>query len=217
MAKHMKILFTIGLTIFLSNTVFGTEQYPDKIIYKGKEYDLYSYPLECYFKKHPDKRPEGPRSSALWRRYVATFEIKDNQLYIKNIELMIHTFNKKEGHKTKYKSVLNEVFPNQELVKLDCITGLLHLSYTGGSFLLEINNGDLKTEKQFNDEEYEEFKEKQFQIFKKTEEYEKIKAEFLKEKEEEDDDDDYDEYIDYFLQNFVIEYTSKILVEDDEE
>ena len=222
----MRTLLTIALTIFLSTTVFGTSQTPDKIIYKGKEYMLYTNPLESYFEKYPDKRPEGDiMSTSLWRGYVATFEIIDNQLFIKYINIEISTKDEKGNDKYSWKSVLNEVFPNQELVKIDWMTGLLvlpygkivnyvHMGYAStyeNYILLEIDKGNLKTEKSFDYEKYEEFKEKQFQAFKKTEEYEKMKADIKK-------DDEYnwsDKEIDSFLQIFVIEYTSKILVEED--
>jgi len=216
----MRFLFTIGLTIFLSTTVFGTVQIPDKIIYKGKEYRLgYSYPLESYFEKYPKKRPEdGDGCTALNRGYVATFEIIDNQLFLKNIEIEVRdTINK---YNTNWKSVLNEVFPNQELVKIDWLTELLILPYGEyvhyvymeygylfrRSILLEIDKGVLKKEKQIPYKKYKKKKEKQFQAFKKTEEYEKMKADVKKENNYDD------ELIDSFLRSFVIEH---ILIKDD--
>jgi hypothetical protein len=85
----MKQLFTIILTIFSCLTVFGTSQCPEKIIYNGKEYKLHSNPMETYFKKYPDKRPKGGiRSTALWRGYVATYEVKNNQLFLKDISVI---------------------------------------------------------------------------------------------------------------------------------
>jgi len=213
--KQMRILFTIVLTIFLSTTVFGTVQKPDKIIYKGKEYELgYSYPLKDYFEKYPDKRPKGGNGSTnLWRGYVATFEIIDNQLYLKDIIIKVSTFiNKKEGYDTKWVSVLNEVFPNQKLIKIDWFTGLLLLSYNeeidyryAYYTLLELENGEVKKEKPLgNYIKCKEFEKKQFEAFKDTDEYEKIKAK-LKNKEEDKDS---------FLRSFIIQYSSKILVED---
>ena len=215
-----RIIAIFVLLVLTNLTVFGTAQYPDKIIYKGKEYSLHSNPMEKYFAQYPDKRPEGGMSTALWRGYVATFEIKDNQLYLKDIEVMNgSTKNDKGYYETIWKSVLNEVFPNQELVKIDWMTGLLVLPYGkmvnyvhmgyGSTYanyiLLEIDKGELKTEKQFKNKQYEKFKENQFQAFKKTEEYEKIKTDLKKE-------DNYDDkFIDSFLRSFVIEYTSKIL------
>jgi hypothetical protein len=224
----MRTILTIILTIFFSSIAFGTDQMPDKIIYNEKEYRLLTYPLENYFKKYPDKRPKGEEvlvngekrwrmSTNLMRRYWATFEIKDNQLYLKDIEIMI--WDKKQDD-SSWKSVRNKLFPNQKLMKIDWMTGLLvlpvgeivnyvHMGY-GSTYeryiLLEIDNGNITKEKQFDYQEYKNFREKQFQAFKKTDEYQKMKTELQK-------DSDSDEFIDSFLRDFVVKYTSKILVE----
>jgi len=211
----MKALFTIMVTVFLSSVVFGTEQIPDKLIYKGKEYELQTNPMESYFKKYPDKRPKGAISSACWRGYVATFEIKNNQLYLKDIE--VEFWNK---GKINSKSVLNKLFPKQEMIKIDWFTGLLiipygeivdqaYLSLDYGSLyehyiLLEIENGNLNREKQFEHQEYEEFKDKKFQAYKETEEYKKTKEE-LKEAVQWDDD-----LIDYVLRSYTSTYIKSI-------
>lgn len=215
----MKTVLMIILNLLIWLKVFATAQYPDNIIYNGIEYDLNSNPLEKYFKKNPDKRPNGDiMSSALWRGYVATFEIKDNQLYLKDIKIECQDTTSKESYNTIWESVINEVFPNQKEIKIDWLTGLLvipngelvnyvHLGY-GSTYeeyiLLEINKGDLKKELNFKSNEYEKFKEKQFQIFKQTKEYKKIKSDMIKEGST-------DEFIDSFLKDFVTEYTSKIL------
>lgn len=85
----------------------------------------------------------------------------------------------------------------------------VHMGY-GSTYknymLLEIDQGNLMKGKRFEYKGYERFKERQFQAFKKTEGYKKIKADLRK-------DGSTEEFIDSFLQNFVIEYTSKILTE----
>ncbi len=215
----MKIFFMVILTLFLGINVFATAQYPDKIIYKGKEYDIFSNPLETYFEKYPDKRPkDGINSSALWRRYVATFEIKNKQVFVKDIEIQHSNSVIDESHSANWRSVLNEVFPDKKNIKADWLNELIiiphgklvnyvHSGYSSvysKYLLLEINKGDLKKEKNFNYKEYEKFKEKQFLIFKKTEEYKKLKVDLQK--------DGYsDEFIDSFLRKFAIQYTSKII------
>ncbi len=217
----MKAFLALLYSLIISLNVFATAQYPDKIIYKGKEYSLYSNPLESYFEKNPDKRPKGGiMSTALWRGYVATFEVKGSQLFLKDIEIQYNDTASKESYPFKWRSVINEVFPGNEQVKIDWLTGLLviphgklvnyvHMGY-GSTYknyiLLEIDKGNLKNDKRFNYKEYEKFKEKQFQVFKQTDEYRKIKADLQK-------DGNSDEFIDSFLKSYVIQYTSKILTE----
>jgi hypothetical protein len=209
------------LTTIFGLTAFATAQYPDKIIYNKTEYKLHSNPLESYFDKNPDKRPKGGlMSTALWRGYVATFEIRDNQLFLKDIEIQYRDTTNKDNYDYKWRSVLDAVFPDQKNIKIEWLTGLLVLPqgkvvnyvYMGyGStyqryILLELDKGDLKKEKQFKSKEYEKFKEKQFQVFKQTDDYKKIKADLTK-------DGSSEEFIDSFLRSFVTDYTTKILTE----
>lgn len=217
----MRFLFIVALTIFNSIKVFATAQFPDKIIYNGKEYALNSNPLEDYFEKNPDRRPKGGiMSTALWRGYVATFEILNSQLYLKDIEIEVRDSTSKENYKTKWKSVIKDVFPNQAQIKVDWLTGLLviphgklvnyvHMGY-GSTYkkyiLLEIYKGDLKKEKNFKYKEYEKFKDRQFEVFKQTEEYKKLKVDLKK-------DGSTDEFIDSFLRSFVTNYTTRILAD----
>ncbi|MBZ4189481.1 hypothetical protein [Niabella beijingensis] len=218
----MKAIILFLPALFISLNLFATAQYPDKILYKEKEYALHSNPLEDYFSKHPDKRPQGGIiSTALWRGYVATFEVVDNQLFLKDIEIELSDTTNKQRFATKWKSVLNEVFPGQSKIKITWLTGLLviphgklmnyvHMGY-GSTYekyiLLEMNQGDLKKEKNFDHKEYEKFRQRQFNAFRQTEEYKKLKEQMKKEKKYTD------EFIDGFLRDFIVNYTSKILAD----
>lgn len=216
----MKTILTVLLIGLFGLNLFATAQIPDKLIYNGKEYNLNCNPLESYFENNPDKKPKGGISStALWRGYVATFEIKDSLLYVKDIQIEYWDTTKK-NHDTKWKSVLNEVFPDQKEILVDWMTGLLvlpcgkvvnyvHMGY-GSTYenyiLLEIYSGRLKKENHYDYKEYEEFKERQFQAYKQTEKHKQIKEELQK-------DGSSDEFIDSFLRGFVTDYTTKILTE----
>ena len=74
------IAAVIILAVAVPNAV-ATEQFPDRMLYKGKEYVISPYPMESYFEKHPGKKPTGGIvSSALWRGYVATLELKGKDI-----------------------------------------------------------------------------------------------------------------------------------------
>lgn len=218
----MKSITILTLTLFISLSVFATAQYPDKIIYNNKEYSLHSNPMEEYFTKYPDRKPEGGIiSTALWRGYVATFEVIDGQVFLKDIEIRVPDSSaKNNSFDTKWVSVLKVVVPDGSKLKLEWLTGLLviphgkminyvHMGY-GSTFenyiLLEIDKGDLKKEKKFGYKEYEKFRERQFEAFKKTEEYKQLKEKLKKEGNS-------DKFIDGFLKGFVVNYTSKFLVD----
>lgn len=214
----MKLLLLFLLALLNTANAMATAQYPDKLIYNGKEYALHTNPLEDYFDKHPDKRPRaGIVSTALWRGYVATFEFTDSQLCVKDILIEVRDSSSKELYKTSWKSVLKEVFPGDERIKTDWVTGILvipygklvnyvHMGY-GSTYekyiLLETEKGTLKKEKKFNYKEYEKFKDRQFEAFKKTEEYQKLKADLQQKGST-------DEFIDSFLRSYIISYTTKL-------
>ena len=209
------------ILLAFSLTVLATAQYPDKIFYEGKEYMLHSNPMEAYFQKFPDKKPSGGIiSSALWRGYVATFEITDGVLRLKDIEIRVD----KSGSKSfdpEWKSVIETIVPKGEVLKIDWFTGLLvlphgevvnyvHMGY-GSTYekyvLLEITKGILGRSKRFDYKEYEKFKDRQFAEFKKTDEYKKLVDDMKKDRNYDD------KFIDDFLRSFVTSYTSKILID----
>ncbi|HEY3406246.1 MAG TPA: hypothetical protein VGK59_22820 [Ohtaekwangia sp.] len=61
-------------------------QVPDKIVLDGKLMDLYSNPLELYWLKTKKMRPPFVYTSECIRGYVAKWEIRANQLLLREIE-----------------------------------------------------------------------------------------------------------------------------------
>ena len=205
-------------------------QIPDMIIFNGKEYLLHNNPLEIYFEENPEKRPKVEIwSNALYKGYMATFEIKTDQLYLKDIEIL--SANKRKrwflndlrslSEVDMWKSVQKKVFPKQKEVKIDWMTGLLVLpsgkliEYVDTGYdstfeyytILEINGGNLVNELHFENHEFEKFKEKQFQEFNKTDEYQKLKTGLQNNTAWSDNE------IESFIKSRILEYLSTILVE----
>ncbi len=61
-------------------------QLPDKILVDGEQWDLYSNPLEQYWMRQYKKRPNFLPLPKCQRGYVANWEIKDNQFFLKSID-----------------------------------------------------------------------------------------------------------------------------------
>jgi hypothetical protein len=210
-----KIFIKVIFLFLINLNSYATEQIPDKIIINGEKKSLHSNPMEKFFESNPEKKPKtNTMSTALWRGYVATFEVIENQLYVIDIEILESSL--------KLKSVMAEVFPNQQKVKLDWFTGLLvipfgeminyvHMGY-GSTYefytLLEIESGNLKKERNYNYKEYKVFKEKQFIEFKQTEKYKDLKKTLSENNQD-------DKLLDSFMKELVVEYTSKILEDSD--
>lgn len=223
MIKYISIILFVIFGFAGLNKLHATAQSPDYLIYKGKTYAIFTNPLESYFKQYPDKRPkEEISSTGLWRGYVATFEIKDDKLYVNDIKIMTE---KKDSDifDFEWKSVINDVFPDSSKRKIDWFSGILvlpkgrlvnyiHMGY-GSTYkkyvLIEINNGNYRQELKFNHRQYKAFKKEQFALFKKTDEY-KEAVERLRQRGDSDQTS-----IDRFLEDFVIDYTSKILTDDE--
>jgi len=210
---YNKLIFCLSFLFIISVNIYATAQETDKIIYDGVEYDLLVNPLEAFFSKNPDKRPQSrTRSTSLWRGYVATFEILNNELYLKDIEIFTY-----DNQKGEYASVLQEFLDGQTHFKIDWFSGLLvvpygkiinyvHMGY-GSTYenyiLLEIKNGDFIKEKRMNYIEYAQYRERQYQRFKETKEYLNI----LKELGEENPDT----RLDSFIKVYESDYTTIIL------
>ena len=174
------------LVLLLSVRSFATGQIPDKIIYEGKSYSLLTNPLEKYFDQFPGKRPADSMSStALWRGYIATFEIYGKKLCLKDI--IVEKRADSTGYAIKKVSVFKEIFGNVDRFDCSFYTGLLviphgeivnyvHMGYAStyeNYILLEINNGDFVKSKAFDYKQYGDFRERQFAAYKKTDEYKK--------------------------------------------
>lgn len=218
----LKIILSAFTLLIFAVHIYATAQYPDKIIYNGKEYKLHSNPMEDYFEKFPDRKPKTTiMSSALWRGYVATFEISEKSLMLKDISIEVSKKSGKNSFDTEWKSVLAEVVPDKKPLKIDWFTGLLvipfgeivnyvHMGY-GSTYenyiLLEISNGDFVKAKEYDYKSYENFKQRQFEAFKKTEEYRKIIETEKKKK------DFNAKFMDDFLRSFITNYTTKLLID----
>lgn len=140
--------------------VFATEQAPDYLMYEGKQYALYSTPMEPYFEKQPDRRPSGERATCLWRGYLATFGVTNGQFVLTEIQAPSDagtlSFSK------CLRSVKEDVFPGQDVVMIDWFSGTLvglpwrNLPPSGKIVLLKCENGKIVKSKYISREEYEE-------------------------------------------------------------
>ncbi|MDD1474991.1 hypothetical protein MEO41_27530 [Dolichospermum sp. ST_sed4] len=99
-----------------------TAQRADIIIIEGKEYPLFTNPLEDYWTEENPKPPIGWPKTSCWRGYIATWEIIDENLYLTDIT--IRTPNGEAG--------LDYVFPNS--------TGKIKATWYSGE--LRIPQGD---------------------------------------------------------------------------
>ncbi len=206
---------------FTVSSAFATAQFPDKIIHEGEEHMLHTNPLEAYFQAHPRSRPNVRfTSSALWRGYVATFEIVDGMLLLRDVgsDGYVEELDARGGIlRTRLRGHLDlDAGP----LVLDCFTGWLiiphgklveyvHMGY-GSTYsdyiLLRIEEGRLTGRTELDHEGFRQFRTAQYQAFMRTGEYREF-AEWLRERGRSD------EHITYLVSNFE-NYASRIFEED---
>jgi len=149
--KLAKYIIALALTATLCSTAHATRQRPDIVIYDGLEYQMHffetggnvnipsAYPMEQYFEKHLDKRPRGGGiSSNLRRGHLATYEVRDGQLFLKDIKI------RPMQSRDEMKSVMKDVFPDGKPLKIDWLRGTLRLGSGTAVAWLEIDKGNVK-------------------------------------------------------------------------
>ena len=149
MSKKLVIAVVLCIRCFIA---FATQQMPDIITYNGKEYEIgfYVWPMEEYFRTFPEKRPISEPSSNLWRRYIAAFEIIQNELWVVDIKIiddrdgMLRAIN--PDGTLRFRSVFNEIFSRAGRFKIDWFSGSLILpQYTRRELAeLRLTNNDIE-------------------------------------------------------------------------
>ena len=99
-----------------------SEQVGERLSYKGEIITLNVDPLAQYLETRKDI-VFGPMSTACWRGYTGTWEIKDNKLFLIHLKACIFT----DPDTPKYERDLNYLFPDQEIVFADWFTGQISI------------------------------------------------------------------------------------------
>jgi len=213
----MKKLITACLLTVLPGIVFATAQVGEILVYKGSTNEIYTTPLESFFSEETP-RPDFPMpNTACWRGYIGVWQIESNTLYLASL----HEVDTDRANWLGNKIPLDKIFPQQKLpIPASWFSGILvlphgelvnyvHMGF-GSTYsnytLFEVNKGQAGKVKELTTEQYDEFRDRQFSAFKKTEEYKKLIEKMNQDGYAPEGHDD-------FLRNFITQYTSKFLVE----
>lgn len=97
-------IVSLGLATFVGvRSAEATAQRADILIYEGQNLPLFSNPLESYYQNGATRPHFESPNTANWRGYIATWEIDNGVLYLRDIEAWI------DGSKVG----MNKVFPGQ--------------------------------------------------------------------------------------------------------
>lgn len=168
------------ISIFLFSQLIQAQVYmPDKIIYNNQEFNYRFHHLEQYFNYYPEKRIIPTKDSTIIHRgYIATYEIFENELFLREIE----TTNKKNNQKV---SVRDKFSPSKEQrIPLRWVNGVIQIGLGTDDFkkdsihpmndsnlIIEINRGKIKRHLYLGKEEMRIFKNFQWNKYKNTHEY----------------------------------------------
>lgn len=192
--KVLASVLMVCLAMAIAPAVKATAQVSDLLIVEGKEFALNTNPLQAELQKKQWTPPANAMiSSANWRGYLATWEIKDGKLFLKDVTIAIS--DPKDEHGAISKSITGDLYPGATEVFADWYTGALivpdgemtryvHMGY-GSSFdhyqVFRVHAGKIVEHLSMTDAEFEAYKEKKFAAFRKTDAYAKAYADFRKE------------------------------------
>ncbi len=176
------VLLLVGIGICIK-LVLGTAQFPDELKYGGKNYSIFSNPLEPYLKKYPERRPAKDTNSALHRGYVASWEIKDGRLFLTDVQ--IEVYGKEPSDEDTWTSAMSKLFPAHQMVFAEWFTGQIviprgelvnyvHLEYASefsGYWIVWVKEGRVTKEWIGGLKEFKDNRLAQFEKIKKTSKY----------------------------------------------
>ncbi len=187
-------IISLFLIAMLPLGAFATIQAPDYLIYEGEKYPLHDMnPLEELFQEDEELRPKTEFiSTGNWRGYIATFSIKNNELFLSDITTEKKDPNKKYGNINV--SVIQEVFPDKSARKMDWYSGLFVIplgdevadapsscAFQCEQYLLiRISNGLVQEAAKMDLDEYMNYKTRQFEIYKAASDYDALYHELEK-------------------------------------
>ena len=205
----IKKIITLTLILFTLN-INATAQQPDQIKIDGKKYKLNTNPLEEILKERPIKTKPDFISTGNWRGYIAYFEVKENKLLLRDVTISKSSSIFNDG---RY-SVIKEIFPEkQNNIIAEWYNGALivpygemvyyeHMGYGSlyeNYYIIKVKKGIVYEKLKMNNIEFSKYKKEKFEIFKKSEQYQKEYNKGLNEGWEEAN-------IEHFLMTFYSEY-----------
>ncbi len=166
-------LIVLLLALFAVPRALATDQTPDNLLYGDESYYVEDPLLEPYFREHPEKRVEGDSTTtALYRKYIATFAIRDGELLLDDIQVPHVKFGEedKEGWcslKEEWSSAKEALVPKDGVLRISWFSGFICFHHYGKASpeearqifrrpewvaLVEVAEGRVVSERKFADE-----------------------------------------------------------------
>ncbi|WP_242111446.1 hypothetical protein [Luteimonas aquatica] len=177
----------------------ATAQMPDVILIDGKQYALNTNPLDRYLETLGDKAPrfDAPHT-ALWRGYVATWELVQGKLYLRKVKGYRQQGRPEvEDEEELAVDGMQELFPGRQDVVADWYTGTLivpdgeqaeyvHMGYatTYERYIVATVKEGIQTDRRnLSLAEFERFRDERFERYRRTDEFKKQVADNRRKKD----------------------------------
>lgn len=151
-----------------------TRQIRDRLLFKNKDIHINQDLLNRYFRIYPERYFKTKYSiSGLWKGYIATFELLNNHLFVKKIELLVDgEFNFELVNDFDYEKPCEWY---SGFIRIDSYRDEFDDEENPNSIyeFLEFKRGVLKKEHRFNHSDFVEFKNSLYEKFKQMDEYQK--------------------------------------------
>lgn len=191
--KQLVGTLLLGWILFWAPRVAATAQMPDSIMIEGQRHSLTTLPLEGYLEGRKDFPPkEAAVSSANWRGYLAEWKIADGVLYLSDVTITTYETMSYDGHRS---SVLSLLFPKQTRIPASWYSGALivpdgeladyvHMGF-GSTYahyrIYRVSHGRVVESLSLSKAEFEAYRDRKFEAFKKTSTYREQAAKMRKE------------------------------------
>ena len=186
-ARTLLAGFALSVFVCVATHAMATVQVPDVIIIDGRNESLDTNPLAPYLSAHSKVIPKSddPATDNL-RGYVATWEILDGKLFLRKIDVAFRNPKAPPNEDPRIiKNVIHKIFPDSRDLVAVWYSGALviprgklvkyvHMGY-GSTYesytIVTVRSGIVSRKRDLSAEEFEKFRESQFQAFKRTSEY----------------------------------------------
>lgn len=192
MESLLRILILCA-ALLLSPAVKATAQASDVLIVDGQEFALNTNPLEAQLEQKKWRPPDDAAIwSSNWRGYIATWEVKGDKFFLRNVSIAIA--DPKDANKEIRKNIIGDLYPGASEVFADWYTGALivpdgkmiryvHMGY-GSSYdhyqIFRVRAGQIVEHLSLDAAEFEAYKQRKFDEFSKTDQFKSVYADVRK-------------------------------------
>jgi hypothetical protein len=185
---HCLLATVLALTACLFHgRAAATAQEPDRLLLDGKEESLHTNPLSAWLEQHDEALPRSEyQVTSNWRGYVATWEVANDRLLLRKVEVMVRGPRDAAGEgEFVPRDVARDLFPGGGDIVASWYSGALviprgelvnyvHMGY-GSDYeryvVLSIKAGRVADRRELTHAQFRDYRQGRYAAWKKTPQY----------------------------------------------